>query len=492
MSLAAINVITGANNAGKSTILRALHALQNGGRLDARDVRIGTNSCQIDISMEDVVNVPEWRVGAGSVSLAHAIHITSQDRKSSSMHWNTTVYGDQSRGGSSEIPNIDPSHFVVPYFSNRKVAGYSEDVREQSATTINSSMSNLSARLSRIANPHFPDFQEYARHCEEILGFVVTSIPSPNGQRPGVYLPNRQSIDIEFMGEGVPNIVQLLASLASSEGKLFLIEEPENDIHPAALRSLLELIVKSSKKNQFVISTHSNIVVTHLCGTEDSRLWRVQSPKGLLPYDTKVEEVEDSAGARLQVLNDLGYSLADLGMWSGYLIFEEASAEFIIRAYLIPMFVPELKRIRTISASGVSNVGPTFADLNRLALFLHLEPAYRSRVWVIVDGDDAGKNALEALRTRYGSWPAESFTYFEQPQFERYYPSEFSLEVNEVLAIKDAKVRRQRKDELVRKVVSWLDEDVDRAKQALSQSASEVIEHLVRVSLLLEQATAGV
>src|SRR5262249_9744357 len=143
-------------------------------------------------------------------------------------------------------------------------ASYGEDIREQNVIQINSDMSNLSAKLSRIANPAFPKNKQYAEACEAVLGFVVTAIPSQNGQRPGIYLPNQAALPIEQMGEGVPNIVQLLASLAVSEDKLFLIEEPENDLHPDALKSLLELVVASSKSNQFVISTHSNIVVSYL------------------------------------------------------------------------------------------------------------------------------------------------------------------------------------------------------------------------------------
>jgi predicted ATPase len=481
LNLGPINVVTGANNAGKSTLLRALHVLQNGGQLNAQDVRIGKPACQIEVSLVDVTNTPAWRAGAEPATVSHSIVFSSSDRKSASIQWHQVTNGSGMSGGSYELPNVDPHHFVVPYFSRRKTAGYSEDVREEAATAIHPNMSNLAARLSRLANPHFPDYQEYAKHCEEILGFVVTSIPSPNGQRPGVYLPSRQAIDIDFMGEGVPNIVQLLVHLASSEGKLFLIEEPENDIHPRALRSLLELILKSSEQNQFVISTHSNIVVSHLCSHPASRLWRVQSPKGILPYDSRVEEIEPSATARLQVLNELGYSLADLGLWSGYLVLEESSAEYIIRNYLIPFFAPALRKVRTISASGVTNVEPTFSDLNRLALFLHLEPAYYAKSWVIVDGDEPGRQAVKTLKERFASWPAGAFSHFSQPHFERYYPTEFSRAADEIFAEPNAQLRRTQKAGLLVRVIAWLDEDSARARDALSQSASEVIEHLLRL-----------
>src|SRR5688572_15663099 len=119
------------------------------------------------------------------------------------------------------------------------------------------------------------------------------------------------------MGEGVPNIVHLLASLATSSGKLFLIEEPENDLHPSALRLLLDLIIESSTKNQFVISTHSNIVVSHLCGSSNSQLLRVTSAREVLPLNSRVEVVPRSSEARFAVLRELGYASSDFDLWEG-------------------------------------------------------------------------------------------------------------------------------------------------------------------------------
>lgn len=298
-------------------------------------------------------------------------------------------------------------------------------------------------------------------------------------------MPNQETIDIDFLGEGVPNIVQLLVNLAMSENKLFLIEEPENDIHPSALRSLLDLVLVSSERNQFVISTHSNIVVSHLCSSPNSKLWRVHSEKGKLPYESSVVEVKPTAIARQEVLTELGYSFADFGLWSGYLILEEASAEFIVRNYLIPYFAPKLTKIRTISAGGIGNVEPTFADLSRLALFMHLEPIYAGKAWVIVDGDEVGKIAVLKLKERFNTWSPDRFSFFTMPQFEHYYPSDFSVDVETILAVQASDKRREEKSRLLQRVIQWLDEDSDRARESLARSAAEVIEHLQGIQAAL-------
>ena len=156
-------------------------------------------------------------------------------------------------------------------------------MRNQFALQVSPNMQYLAAKLSRIGNSSFPGHARYDQTCNAILGFTVTAIPSESGQRPGLYLPNKETIPIDQMGEGVPNVVEFLADLALSDGKLFIVEEPENDIHPKALKALLDLIVESSKSNQFVVSTHSNIVLRHLGAIEGSRVYNVTALPGSLP-----------------------------------------------------------------------------------------------------------------------------------------------------------------------------------------------------------------
>jgi hypothetical protein len=348
-------------------------------------------------------------------------------------------------------------------------------------------MTNLAAKLSRLANPQFHAYKQYTNACEAILGFVVTVIPSAHGQRPGVYLPNDPTLPIDQMGEGVPNIVALLCSLAVSKKKLFLIEEPENDLHPVALKALLDLVIASSEHNQFVISTHSNIVVSHLCSQANSHLLQVTSECGVLPTLATITPVPQTPAARIKVLHELGYAFSDYHLWDGWLILEESSAERIIRNYLIPWFAPRLRRVRTMAASGVDDVEPVFADFHRLSLYTHLQPAYAGRTWVRVDGDDAGRKVIEGLRKRFSSFGADAFACWSKEQFEHFYPSTFSTAVTEALKLVDRQDRRNAKRELLDKVVEWIDADQDRAQQAFAESAKPVIEHLQAIESSLVQ-----
>lgn len=483
--LSAMNVLVGANNAGKSSILRALYLMQEGAGSAWADVRVGDDHASIEVFVRDAQMHPHFRSFEYNYGRVVILISTNMDRRSGTLK---IYFSSPDTGEGKEIPyipGIDPSHFAIPYLSKRKTSGYSEDVRHQSAMQVSSNMSNLAAKLSRISNRAFPGSDDYARACEAILGFVVTAVPSQNGQQPGIYLPNREVVPIDQMGEGVPNIVALLVDLTLSSGKLFLVEEPENDLHPEALKALLDLMVESSQRNQFVVSTHSNIVLRHLGAAEGSKVFHVSAKKGELPTTARIEEIENSPQARLGILRELGYSFTDFDLWSGWLIVEESSAERIIRDYLIPWFAPKLSRVRTLSANGTGNVEATFADFDRLMRFAHLEPIYAKAAWVRVDADDSGKEVVDKLRNSYKTWDADRFGCFSQEQFEHYYPAHFAEKVEQALA-SDRQQKRAAKRQLLEEVRAWLDEDEERARTALAASAKDVIEELQRIEAQLQ------
>ncbi|MBI3234034.1 MAG: ATP-binding protein [Bacteroidetes bacterium] len=113
------------------------------------------------------------------------------------------------------------------------------------------------------------------------------------------------------MGEGVANILGLIVDLCIADEKIFLIEEPENDIHPKALKTLLNLIIEKSTTNQFFISTHSNIVAKYLGSVSDAKLFNItnnerDSEREKL-FISRIEVVPNNHEARRRVLEDLGY-----------------------------------------------------------------------------------------------------------------------------------------------------------------------------------------
>ncbi|WP_130411439.1 hypothetical protein [Fluviicoccus keumensis] len=159
----------------------------------------------------------------------------------------------------------------------------------------------------------------------------------------------------------------------------------------------------------------------------------------------------------------------------------------IIRDYLIPWFTPTLSRIRTLSVGGTGKMEPAFEDFRRLTLFTHLEKVYNDRTWVRVDGDPSGLNVIEKLKSSYKSWNQDRFKTYKHPYFEHYYPTEFSTQIEAVTNPGQVlkKENRELKKNLLLEVKAWLDQDHKRGKEALAESAREIIDDLVQIQKTL-------
>lgn len=468
IGLGPVTVLLGPNNSGKSTVLRAIRFLQSPADLRAQDIRLGS----------DVLEVEAFVAGEHLEKLAGAPTPTLQMR----LQWRPTLQVEfqshRSDGGVSHhqpFSSIEPENLLYQYLSKRKVSAFEQIVTLGSTTAVAPDLRYLVSKVARLANPATPAHAEYMEICTKVLGFPVTEFASDSGQRAGRVVSNFETIALEDMGEGVASLVGLIVDLCVADGKVFLIEEPENDLHPKALKALLEFMTSKVPPNQLVVSTHSNIVARHLGAVPGARVLRVdQNPEDPRATST-VRDVGTDPRARMEALTDLGYELYDFDLFDGWLILEESSAERIVRDYLIPWFVPRLTRVRTIGVGGASQVEPSFADFHRLFLFTHLEETYRDRAFVVADGDQAGREVIQRMRDRFRTWEPSCFMNFAASAFERYYPETFGDQIDEVLATTDRQHLRDRKRSLLHDVVAWLDADADRGRTALESSAAEVI-----------------
>jgi AAA15 family ATPase/GTPase len=517
-----INLIIGSNNSGKSTLLKSVAWLQQGAAVSIKDLRAFENSGSVQIRLSDALpffseteSIPDMQseispdisIKADIYILTKSVEIdyeiypigsnpvwVNKDKNKSikSLNFaykNSPALNEYFQG----ISNTRPKNFIQPYLSRRKVSSYSEEINSSALNNVTGDFSNLYAKIDYLSNSQIYEHKQYIEACVDILGFPVTADYSDRGKKAVYWMDSSKSISIDSMGEGVPNILGLITDLCLVDGKLFLIEEPENDIHPKALKKLLKLIARKSDTNQFIITTHSNIVVKYLGSQSESKLFQVKTGfEEKVPTST-IEEVGNSVEARLEVLEELGYEFVDFDMWSGWLILEESSAEKIIREYLIPWFTPELKgRLRTFSARSLSEVENKFEAFNNLFVFLHLQSVYQNLAWVVIDAGNEEEVIIEKLKERYmpSGWEKENFLQFNEHDFERYYPHQFKSEIDNLLKIeinnrKDKKFRREGKKNLLDKVERWIEENPEYAKEAFEKSASNVIEILHQIESTL-------
>lgn len=490
-----INILIGANNSGKSVIIKSLYELQKRDLLKTGDIRVGEQDGEVIIYLDDIETgyiLPHSRDTFAPQGIHRPeIHITRarSEGTADGSNWHIRIPQNPSPDNWSDlnsVPEEEPKNFIYPYLSKRKVVEFTQSVNKSLTVQVPDNLSNLVAKIDRISDTNFPSNQEFRDICDKVLGFQVSAFQSDQGKQAGIRVTASDDIPLEAMGEGVSSLLGLITSLCLAENKLFLIEEIENDIHPKALKSLLELIISKSENNQFVVSTHSNIVTKMLGSATESKLHKVgMTFENRVPTST-YSPVDSTPDQRRKVLEELGYEMIDFDLWEGWLFLEESSAEKIIRAHLIKWFAPKLiGKLRTISCYGVDSVSPRFEDFDRLFLFTHLEPAYKDKAWVLVDGDERGKEVIEKLKEDYPSWTPDRFNFLHEESFEKYYPSAFNSDVEAVLQMSHGEQKQNAKTALLNKVVSWIEEDENRAKEEFSSTAEVVIKILQRIEQTL-------
>jgi len=474
-----INIFIGSNNSGKSTILNSIFLLQRA-TLNANDITIGKQDGEI------ILYFSGNEIHGNAINPSHErIRFILRVNQG---YLGNTINGDQQ--GYNRSVEREPDNLIYPYLSKRKTIDYADTINETNANSVSGNFTNLYSKIDRLIAPQYkPGNQQYIEACNNILGFEVSTLALGGGKKAVYYIHNSEHIPLTAMGEGVANILGLITDLCVAENQIFLIEEPENDIHPKALKELLKLIIEKSNTNQFFISTHSNIVMKYLGGVSGSKIFNITNNlrddiRNNL-FVSELTEISNSPEDRRQVLEDLGYDFFDFDLWKGWLFLEESSAEVIIRDYLIDWFIKPLKnKIKTFSTGGTGNVIKKFENFNSLFVFLHLEPAYKNKVWVIIDGGKDEQDVITKMQNMYSKsgWHDENFSQFKEHHFENYYPEKFKIKFQQILEIVDANKKQNEKKLLLNEVKLWIDDNEQHAKEEFSKSAKEVIDRLLQIS----------
>lgn len=431
-----INILVGTNNAGKSTILKSILQLQYDGVFSEADIRkkiysplikIIVNFKKLDLNVllescelkqeivekicenteysstsgfsyvvqiepnsknrsiildkrihKNLYEINNYYEDSGTIQDVNGIFLFGQNQKKSSLVSKSLLDSETKINGKVFSKEV-PKNLLYPYLSSRKANmtsrndGYTVKNIEINFTNLHQFVERLSASRTKSS--------EFLECVRRILNFDISGFAYAEGRFSGLEVDSSTYIPIEFMGDGVPNILALICYLVEAKNKIFLIEELENDIEPRALKKILDLIVKKSTENQFIISTHSNIVLKYLASVDNSKIFDFDMKFQDNVPTTTIKNIEgnDSLG-RLNILERLGYELKDFDLNSAWLILEESSAERIINDLLIPNFTPNLQsKLRTFSAGGLSNVEPRFHDLLNLFKFIHLQGSVYNR-----------------------------------------------------------------------------------------------------------------
>jgi predicted ATPase len=482
------NVFVGKNNAGKSSVLKAILGLQ-GFPFDQSDVRPGhqdssyVSVCFDGISTSDVFNFGRatTKPSLRAITRFSGNYPSYQDADVELLevpvHQHSLFHKNR------------PSHRVVPLLAKRKAVLFDQNVSFGTQSQITGTMSPLYARIDELATSGLSAHGRFLDAVSQVVGLHITTRASAGGKEAGFYYDDDNFVTLDRMGDGVSEMVMLIVELCTEKNKIFVLEEPETNLHPSGLKALLAMVRDASQDNQFVIATHSNVVVRELGGKGDGKVFRVFRDGDTDKSPSKVDEVEQAPASHLALLRELGYEFADFELHDAWLFLEESSAERVIRDILVPNFTPRLLgRLRTYAASGASNLEPSISDFMRLVVFVHLQPVYAGRIWIRADGDKSGREAIAKVRAAFSYLSEDEANTFKKGQFEHYYPSLFRERANSVLATVDKNLRRRQKTELLQEVLDWTASNKVPSLKAWAISAKEPIKLLKSIEAKLVAA----
>lgn len=207
----------------------------------------------------------------------------------------------------------------------------------------------------------------------EEFEFEVTSRPdSPGYLDVSVRLGGAYHPLLEECGTGLQMVLITLSAVHRRSGTVVLIDEPENDLHPRAQADFANVIARraGAVDGQVLFATHSPSVLN---AVPDSCVFEVRSENG---YST-VRALQ-GAGPLLQTLRDLGYSPSMLRMAETVVFVEGPSDVAVLSAWWRTLFDEE-------PTPGVAILGLGGDDMARLEV--DTVRALGRQIFTVLDSD---------------------------------------------------------------------------------------------------------
>lgn len=315
----------------------------------------------------------------------------------------------------------------------------------------------IDAELSSIEDQTYKDSLEYIEKTQQerlalLAGKVkiplktfLPQIKSINLNMTDKYKRNnnlaRKTINIEIddgvltsltnKGDGVKSLttIALLSQISSKKNRLIIVDEPENHLHPEAVRYIDNVLRNLAKDNQVLISTHSPIFVNR---NNISSNIIVDAGKAI-----KADRIDT-------IRHTLGVICSDNLMYSDYVVVVEGPTD---RSLFTKVFGEDeiLQKCVENKIVTIRSIGGT----NNLKSEVYALQRYCCNYIIFLDGDAAGKASANDIK-QVLSVPNDKIRYFMrnprgESELEDLYKPEIYDEyfVNKGINISNAKFKNQ-------------------------------------------------
>lgn len=283
-----INILSGENNTGKTSILEAIFMLYDRGSPDFTLRQFGWRGVNaIELKADSL-----WRPLFSNFDLSKKITIKVNDNgheeKATYQHienFNTSLAvkpNNAPRNQTFSSSNILAESLKCSYFYKKKNAGECnlfinsgqlsmntnrlQKAKKEVAFVHSSARGNLASDSEKLGKI---DVENGLKNITEYLKIIEPRLTSlsiiPHGQQSLIYgdIGLKRKIPISYMGEGITKFLSILVTIATTKNGIICLDEIENGIHYSLFPKIWEIMDKMTKtyKCQLFITTHSRDVL---------------------------------------------------------------------------------------------------------------------------------------------------------------------------------------------------------------------------------------
>lgn len=265
--------------------------------------------------------------------------------------------------------------------------------------------SNLPMVLNYLLSTNPEKFKRYSRLVNRVFPEIkaITTRPLPNNKVEILVWSHdltseREDLAVPLVesGTGISQVLAMLYILVTaSESKTLIIDEPNSFLHPGAIRALMS-IFQEHTNHQYIISTHSPSIVANSNPSVIHLLKKDSSMK------TQIEQIDrDKSHDLRNCLIELGAGLSEVFGAEGVLWVEGRTEEICF-----PLILDRLKgqTLGSVTIAGVKstsdferkNVRHTFEIYERLTKSTALVPP---AVGYIFDREERSEQEIDAIKS---------------------------------------------------------------------------------------------
>lgn len=316
LELRPLHALIGPNDSGKSTILMALRTLTT---LAAGPISMVDDSGKLSyalntnnrLSFEVSLGPLTWRLSSSPDSgLEEAfVQANGEVTRPLNLNWGSELLrtnDHRSIVAGSRLLRLEPDALRQP----------TNLIQEGQALGFTNALGlGLPAVYDAIISRDLPAYIAITKQLTNLFPTVKSlslKNPSSSSKALGIQLADGTFVGADFMSEGMLYYLAYAALPYLEPTAVILIEEPENGLHPARVRGVMEILREISRTTQVIIATHSPLVINELKPDEVTVVTRdpAEGTKATLMKDTP----NFAERSEVYALGELWLSYADGGL----------------------------------------------------------------------------------------------------------------------------------------------------------------------------------